>query len=107
MFDSAQKLFFWWFSAVIIRNESIGKSSVGTGTNSRNKPELADVLALITRLANTGKLSDEQLGVFSKYGHKRREPRATVFAEKRDAELWIAAMATLETEFRKLGWVAQ
>ena len=105
MFDSAQRLFFWWFSAVVIRGDTIRKA-VRNSSGSNNKPELVDVLALITRLLNEGKLSERQLDVLAKYGRRRREPRAFVWTERRESELWGTTMATLDLAFKKLGWVA-
>lgn len=104
MFDSAQRLYFWWFSAVVVRGEVIRKQP--SNSSGGNKPELVDVLALMTRLTNEGKLSEQQLDTLAKYGRRRREPHTHVWAEKRESELWSAAMATLDTAFRKLGWVA-
>lgn len=90
---------------VVIRGDTIRKAARNS-SGSNNKPELVDVLALITRLMNEGKLSEQQLDVLAKYGRRRREPRAFVWAEKRESKLWDATMATLDSAFRKLGWVA-
>lgn len=105
MFDSAQRLFFWWFSVVVIRGDTIRKTA-RSSSGQQNKPELVDVLTLITRLVNEGKLTEIQLDVLAKYGRRRREPHVHAWAEKRESKLWNAAMATLDSAFRKLGWVA-
>lgn len=105
MLDSAQRLFFWWFSAVVIRGDTIRKT-VRSSSGQQNKPELVDVLTLITRLVNEGKLTEAQLDVLAKYGRRRREPRAFVWTERHESKLWDATMATLDSAFRKLGWVA-
>lgn len=100
-FQSAEQLWFWFLYSKSVQNDFIKKSLRST----KKVCELLDVESLITKLYLSGQLTDEQLLTMKKFGDKRRAPHQYIWAENKSAALWKAAMATLQNEAIKKGWI--
>lgn len=99
-FRDSEHLWFWFIASHEVRSDL----HRGNGTNPR-PCELIDVERLVTQLYLTGRLTREQLDVMKKYGDLRRGPNQYVFAENKDAALWLSAMRILAIAARIKGWI--
>lgn len=99
-FQNAEELWLWFlYSKQTRAGYRGGAQAVGRCC------ELLDCEQMVTRLYLSGQLSDAQLSVMKQYGDKRRAPHQHIWAENRASALWRDAMATIEKEARKRGWV--
>ncbi len=100
-FQTAEQLWFWF-----VYSKSVQRGVMRNFCGASQRPcELIDVESLITKLYLSGRLTDEQLLVMKKFGDRRRAPNQHVWAEKRAADSWTAAMQTIATSAVTVGWI--
>ena len=100
-FHSAEQLWFWFLYSRGART----MRQCGREYESKRVCELLDVETLITKLYLSGQLSAEQLEIMKQFGDKRRAPHQHIWSENRAAALWRNAMATIESNAVKRGWI--
>ena len=99
-FRDAEQLWFWFISSARIRTGLCRAGDAGM------RPcEMVDIETFVTRLYLSGRLSRDQLVVMKQYGERRRAPSQHVWAENKDAAMWMDAMRTLQIAASAKGWI--
>jgi hypothetical protein len=98
-FRDAEHLWFWFISSRRLQN------GMRRGGGDARPCELIDMETLVTQMYLSGRLDAGQLGVLKKYGDLRRAPNQHVWAENKDARIWIGAMGAIADAARRKGWV--
>lgn len=100
-FSDAEAMWFWFIASKRLKSGFLFKGNL----ESRRPCEVVDIEVLITKLHLSGKISNKQIKVMTKYGFMRKTPNKNLHFERQDFENWTTAMSIIQSAAKTKGWI--